>query len=64
MKLDLLPIARQFCRDNDFNNVGLIYQAMLQVANEALKLATDMASTKADALEEQRQRNLNGGHSR
>ena len=64
MKLDLLETARQFCRDHDCNHVGLIHQAMLKGAEEAFKIATTITTEKADELEEQRDRNLSGGHSR
>lgn len=64
MKLDLLETARQFCRDHDCNQVGLIHQAMLKGAEEALKVAATMAGKKADELHEQHDRNLSGGNSR
>ena len=64
MKLDLLETARQFCRDHECSNVGLIHQAMLKGAEEAFKIATTMTGQKADELHDQHDKNLSGGHSR
>lgn len=64
MKLDLIETARQFCRDHEFNNVGLIHQAMLKGAEKAIEAATQLNHETADELAEQRNKNLSGGHSR
>ena len=64
MKLDFTEAAREFCRDHQCNNVGLIHQAMLKGAEIAIEAATKHNKIAADLLEEQRKRNLSGGHSR
>ncbi|HEU4345910.1 MAG TPA: hypothetical protein VFU31_30530 [Candidatus Binatia bacterium] len=48
MKIDLLEPAREFCREHECSNVGLIHQAMMKGA--------EIATNK---IEEQRHGNLN-----